>query len=116
MTLERAVENVLTNAIRHATSAVDVHVLASDNEALVSVRDDGPGFDERMLTAATGRFERDAGRHEGSGLGLAIATAIARAHGGTLEIRNVAEGGAAVTMRFPTSVPQSDTEVAQTGV
>ena len=115
VTLERAVENVLTNAIRHAASVVEVQVCASKSEAVVSVRDDGPGFDKRMLTSATGRFARDTSRHDGSGLGLAIAIAIAEAHGGALEIRNLAEGGAEVTLRFPTAGKRGDPEFARTG-
>ena len=85
--LGRLVGNLTDNALRHATSAVLVRVTP---DAVVEVRDDGPGIPLERRDAVFDRFTRldeartrDAG---GSGLGLAIARDIARAHGGTLVV------------------------------
>lgn len=99
--LERAVTNIVTNAIGHCDSRVEVVVAQSAGKSQIGVADDGPGFNDDLLGTATHRFTRTRDGRHGTGLGLAIASDIAEAHGGTLEIRNRAEGGAEVLMRFP---------------
>jgi two-component system, OmpR family, sensor kinase len=102
--IERAVLNLVENAARHADGRVDVEVSSDGDQAVVTVRDDRPGFPPELLGAAAGRFVRGAnsgsGEH-GAGLGLAIVDAIASAHGGELEIENRDEGGAEVQLRLP---------------
>lgn len=107
--LERAVRNLLDNAIRHAGSAVEVEVgteaaaAADGTHAFVTVEDDGPGFTADVLDHAFERFVHNGSVGGGAGLGLAIVSAIARAHGGSVTAANVPGGGARVTMRLPTS-------------
>ena len=103
--IERAVLNLVENAARHADGHVDVEVSSERDRAVVTVRDDGPGFPPELLGRAAGRFVRGTnggrGTENGAGLGLAIVDAIAAAHGGELEIENGAEGGADVQLRLP---------------
>ena len=103
--IERAVLNLVENAARHADGRVDVEVSSERDRAVVTVRDDGPGFPPELLGRAAGRFVRGTnggrGTENGAGLGLAIVDAIAAAHGGELEIENGAEGGADVQLRLP---------------
>ena len=68
---------------------------------MLSVRDHGPGFDERDLPHVFDRFYRadDARRMPGSGLGLAIVRQAAEARGVVCEAAN-AGGGARVTVGF----------------
>jgi signal transduction histidine kinase len=103
--IERAVLNLVENAARHADGRVDVEVSSEGDRAVVTVRDDGPGFPPELLGRAAGRFVRGTnggrGTENGAGLGLAIVDAIAAAHGGELEIENGAEGGADVQLRLP---------------
>lgn len=79
--IAEALSNLLDNARRHALERVEVVVVESLDEAIVSVRDDGlpvpEGLEERV-------FERFASFDDrgGSGLGLPIARSIARSHGG----------------------------------
>jgi len=98
--LERAIMNLVDNAVRHAKTRVDVTIAGSNGRATVEVRDDGPGFPSELLEHAVDRFVR--GSAGGSaGLGLAIVDAIAGAHGGGIEIGNDAAGGARVRLWIP---------------
>ncbi len=100
----QALDNLLTNALRHASAHVEL--VARRNRAFVELHviDDGPGFPDAFLPHAWERFARgDAGRSEhGTGLGLAIVRAIAEAHGGEAHARNTAAGGADVWIALPT--------------
>jgi signal transduction histidine kinase len=112
--LERAVTNLVDNAVRHARSRVDVTLARRSGRATVEVRDDGPGFPGELLEHAVDRFVRGAAGGS-AGLGLAIVDAIAGAHGGGIEISNDVAGGARVRLWIPApsegglsrSVPQS---------
>jgi two-component system OmpR family sensor kinase len=106
--LERAVDNVLSNAIRHASSHVDVAVESSGGTTSIRVGDDGPGFTDALISSAAQRFTRDTKHGEGAGLGLAIAAAIAEAHGGSISLGNRSEGGAEVTLRLPSTIGTTD--------
>jgi two-component system OmpR family sensor kinase len=99
--IERAVLNLVENAARHADRRVDVDVSSDGDQAVVAVRDDGPGFPAELVGRAAGRFVRGEGDEHGAGLGLAIVDAIAAAHGGDIEIENRPDGGAEVQLRLP---------------
>ena len=104
--IERVVLNLVENAARcHARAHVDVDVSIDGDRAVVSVRDDGPGFPPELLGQAAGRFVRGTnggrGTENEAGLGLAIVDAIATADGGELEIENGVDGGASVQLRIP---------------
>jgi two-component system, OmpR family, sensor kinase len=99
--IERAVLNLVENAARHADRRVDVAVSTVGDDAVIVVRDDGPGFPPELLGHAAGRFVRGAADEHGAGLGLAIVDAIVAAHGGELEIENRPDGGAEVQLRVP---------------
>lgn len=103
--LERAVSALVHNALDFAQRSVTVNVRrnAAGDKVEVAVLDDGPGFSDEGLAHATERFWRadPARRRGGTGLGLSIADAIVRAHGGRMELTNVAPHGAQVTMQLP---------------
>ncbi len=102
--LIRVVNNLLSNARRHADSRVEVSVGFADGKAVVAVVDDGAGIApadrervfERFTRLDDGRL-RDSG---GSGLGLAISRDIAHAHQGTLLIED-SPRGARFVLRLP---------------
>jgi signal transduction histidine kinase len=104
---EQVLANLLVNARRFARHRVWIEVDREQDEAVVTVADDGPGFPPGLLPVAFDRFTRaDPVRHHqdgaGAGLGLAIAAAVVRAHGGTIELGNGPPlGGAVVTVRIP---------------
>jgi two-component system OmpR family sensor kinase len=99
--LQRAVLNVVDNAVRYAAGEVTVTVDEQAAAVEVTVADDGPGFDEALLPHAFDRYTRDPGRGGGMGLGLAITAAIVGAHGGTVAAANRPGSGAEVRLSLP---------------
>lgn len=102
---QRAVENLLRNAVQHAGTRV-VLELSLDGEGIhVTVHDDGPGIPEDLrdqVKLPFFRIESDRGRKTGgAGLGLAIVTQIVERHGGQLTIGASPLGGAAVRTSWP---------------
>ncbi|WP_438489945.1 ATP-binding protein [Streptomyces sp. S186] len=114
--LERAVTNLITNALQHGDGPIEITArehhggrqsqTQSPTQTQIHVRDHGPGFPPGFLPAAFDRFTRadHARTGGGSGLGLAIVAAIARAAGGTHGAANHPEGGADVWISFPTDL------------
>ncbi|MFN4063096.1 MAG: ATP-binding protein [Parazoarcus communis] len=102
--LQRAVENVVRNALQHSPSGGHVRVRAAvvSAHAVVTVEDQGPGVAVDELPAIFLPFRRGerAGPHEGFGLGLAIAARICAQHGGDIQASRLPEGGLRVTLRF----------------
>ncbi len=94
-TLERAVRNLVENALRYARHEVTVKVGRDNGSAVLEVHDDGPGFPAGWLEQGVGRFASGDRPEDygGAGLGLAIVDAIAASHGGTVELAN-GEGAA----------------------
>lgn len=109
--LIRLVMALVSNAMDHAATHVEVSVTATGREAVLRVADDGPGFpegfDQRALTRfASARPDAASGGRGGAsprhyGLGLALVAEVAARHGGRVEIGAHAGGGAVVTVRFP---------------
>lgn len=105
--IAQLVRNLTDNAARHAASTVWLGTERHGDDALVVVRDDGPGIPEADRQRVFERFVRlDESRTRdtgGAGLGLAVARAIAREHGGDL-VLVVGDGGATFAARFPAAV------------
>jgi len=109
--IRRAVDNLLTNALRHAPEGSAVAVSVTDDEdcVRVTVRDEGAGFPPEFLPVAFDRFTRaddargrgDETEAAGAGLGLAIVRSIMVRHGGRATAGNRPDGGAEVTLRWP---------------
>jgi signal transduction histidine kinase len=104
--LRRAIENVVRNAVQYTGDGADVVVkLACADQAIITVRDHGPGVPAEALDKLFRPFYRvDEARDRnsgGTGLGLAIAERAVRLHGGKVEAANAATGGLAVTITLP---------------
>lgn len=101
--LERAVANLLDNAVRHGAPPVEVEVA----DGAVRVRDHGAGVAPEDRERVFARFWRspDARAREGSGLGLSIVHQVARAHGGEATVEDAPGGGALFTIRLPAGAP-----------
>ncbi len=101
--LRRCLTNLISNAVTFGTRA---HVRVEDgSELVIRVRDEGPGIPEAELEQVLEPFyrlehsrNRDRG---GTGLGLSIARDIAQAHGGTLILANLPQGGLEAALRLP---------------
>ncbi|HVB47023.1 MAG TPA: ATP-binding protein [Burkholderiales bacterium] len=101
MALRRAIANLVDNALRYAGEPVEIVTRAGGDKAIVEVLDRGPGIPpgetERLKRPFT-RLDAARGGQGGSGLGLAIVDRVARAHGGTLELRAREGGGLAAVL------------------
>ncbi|WP_194790524.1 heavy metal sensor histidine kinase [Pseudomonas sp. UFMG81] len=103
---QRALSNLLSNAIRHSPEqqAVAVGIERHGNEVAVWVENQGPGIGEVHLPHLFERFYRaGAGRSRlegGTGLGLAIVKSIMQLHGGRVEVSSQAEGPIRFTLLF----------------
>ncbi|MFN3267461.1 MAG: ATP-binding protein [Deinococcales bacterium] len=98
--LERAVENLLENAQKHAPSTqVNLCLTIFADRAEVSVRDHGRGIKPEELKKVTQAFFRASNTQAyGSGLGLAVVQRIAQAHGGDIRLENASPCGLLVTL------------------
>lgn len=116
---QRALGNLMTNALAHTPAAGQVQLTAtSTDEALeVSVADTGAGIPQAYVSRVTERFYRvtpsGPGPPGGLGLGLAIVHSIVKLHGGGMRIASEVGRGTTVTLVFPRAVtPQSHVVVA----
>lgn len=104
--VQRAVSNLLSNAIRYTPAQGTVLITLTDNAKgiTVAVANPGPPIPPAQWSRLFDRFYRaDSARQpatEGTGLGLAIAKAIVTGHGGTLTVHSD-ERETCFTMSFP---------------
>jgi two-component system sensor histidine kinase KdpD len=98
--LERAVANVIDNAVRWSPAGTTVRVEAGAFDGRVDLRvvDRGPGIPVARREAVFAPFQRlgDSGTDTGLGLGLAVARGFVQAMRGTMEIEDTAGGGTTV--------------------
>ncbi|UIJ46489.1 ATP-binding protein [Sphingomonas cannabina] len=98
--LNHALVNLIENALRHtpAGSRIEISVARSGSDAILTVRDDGPGIAPEQRALALRRFGRlDKSRARGGhGLGLPLVDAIARLHRGGLTLESADPGLRAV--------------------
>ncbi|MDY7097162.1 MAG: ATP-binding protein [Pseudomonadota bacterium] len=112
--LEQLIRNLVDNALKYGSdgSTVTVELVRGrDDQARISVIDQGEGIAPEQIPHLTRRFYRtDPGRSRasgGTGLGLAIVKHIAERHRGRLDIESELGKGTTVTVRFPI-VEESD--------
>lgn len=101
--LERIVENLVVNAVRHtpAGSHIDVVVGRSANGVLLQVEDDGPGVPAEARAQIFEPFRRDAGTVvPGTGIGLSLVARFAELHGGRAWVEERPGGGASFRVVF----------------
>jgi hypothetical protein len=102
--LEQLLTNLVTNAFKYGAGApVAVSLSRRGGEAVLEVRDRGPGIAACDLARIFDRFERAVPvRHYGGlGVGLYVARQIAEAHGGAVTACNAPEGGACFRVVLP---------------
>ncbi len=104
LALQRAVDNLVGNAIKHGAGAVLVRTAQGPWGVGLSVLDRGPGIqaaDVERLKQPFTRLDEARSGGSGAGLGLAIAERIARLHGGRLYIGAREGGGLECRLEFP---------------
>jgi signal transduction histidine kinase len=94
--LRRVLDNLVTNAVRHAGSRVTLAAGRSADRVVVTVTDDGPGIPAADRDRVFDRFTRldDARARDsgGAGLGLAIVRELVRLHGGSITLSDAGPG------------------------
>jgi signal transduction histidine kinase len=104
--LTHALTNLVDNALKYTTGAVDVRVEDQAGRVVVRVEDQGPGMSPEEVSHAFDRFFRGTRRDvEGSGLGLAIARRAIERVGGTLSLESDPLTGSCFTISLP-AAPQ----------
>ena len=98
--LERAVRNLLENALTHTPPGTEVEVIVGPDRE-ITVRDHGAGIPVEIRDAVFDRFWRADRQRSGAGLGLAITRKIMEACGGRVQIGDAPDGGAVVGLWFP---------------
>ncbi|MGH8116047.1 MAG: ATP-binding protein [Rhodanobacteraceae bacterium] len=105
MLLDRALDNLLANAIKFSPEGDLIEViLHTDTQAAeLSLRDHGPGVPAEELALLFRPFYRgsNAKRAEGHGLGLTIVQRVVHVHCGSIDARNAEGGGLEVRLRLP---------------
>lgn len=97
--LERALRNLIENALTHTVPGSDVEVTVGPGPRL-SVRDHGPGIPAAMRDQVFDRFWRADRRYSGAGLGLSITRSIVEACGGRIELRDADGGGTLASLEL----------------
>lgn len=98
--LQRAMRNLVENAIKHAPQGSTVEIVVGA-DGTATVLDQGPGIPEAERALIFQRFwRRDRRRAEGAGLGLSIVQRIADAYGGEIAVDHRPGGGSAFSLRL----------------
>lgn len=111
--LHQLLTNLLANVRLHTPpgTGAEVRLSTTADQAVIEVADDGPGMTEQDRLRVFERFYRSAPsrsrQRAGSGIGLAIVASIARAHGGTADVRSAPGEGTTFTVRLPHEPPPS---------
>jgi signal transduction histidine kinase len=96
--------NLIDNAVRYTPigGRIDVELESQNNQAVLTVSDNGPGIPEQERERVFERFHRLASSDiPGSGLGLAIVRQVAVLHGGKVELSTATGGGLKVQVILP---------------
>ena len=106
--LERAVANVLDNAVKWSEPGATVEVAVA--HGAVTVRDHGPGIADEDAPHIFDRFYRSAEARAmpGSGLGLAIVKRVVDEHEGTATVERADDGGTVFRLAFPEIAPPTE--------
>jgi signal transduction histidine kinase len=105
--IEQVLSNLISNAVKfsHAGSRVEIYLARQEDQALISVRDEGQGIPseelDRLFTWFGKTSVRGTGGERSSGLGLAIARKIVLGHQGTIWVESEVGKGSTFYVALP---------------
>jgi len=108
--LKQMIGSVLDNAFEASPHAMTLEATRQDDSLVLTVRDEGPGFDAALLPHLGKPYQSTKGR-PGGGLGLFLAVNVVRALGGVVHAHNRSDGGAEVRITLPldaVALPEDD--------
>jgi PAS domain S-box-containing protein len=108
----QVIENLLTNACKYTdpNGRIELSIGREDNQAIISVRDNGNGIDPELLPKVFDLFTQSArtlDRSQGGlGIGLTLVRTLVEMHGGSVSVRSEGTGqGSEFVVRLPTCAP-----------
>lgn len=101
--LERAVSNILSNAVKfsHPGDRIDAALVRKNDLLYLTVRDCGSGIAPALRSSVYARYLREPGIEDGRfgiGLGMVLIRSAAAAHGGTVLMEHLQDQGTQITM------------------
>ncbi|MDO4799047.1 MAG: HAMP domain-containing sensor histidine kinase [Bacillota bacterium] len=104
--LKQILDNLIGNAQKYASSAVDISTRVQDHMLEVSIRDDGPGVPPEFSESIFDPFfmvnkVKDQALRGGTGLGLTIVKQLVELHGGSVRVHSQINEGAEFTFALP---------------
>ena len=101
--LRQVFTNVFDNALKYSArkKTISVKLTASDTEAVISVRDRGPGIPKDEIPRVTERYYMASNAVYGTGIGLSLVDEIMKAHKGSLRIESELGHGTTVYLTLP---------------
>lgn len=109
--VELILQNLLRNALKHTpeNTQIKIEVENVNENCLITVSDNGPGFPSKEVDFVFDKFFRLANsRTGGTGLGLSIVKGFTEALSGDVRLENMEKGGAKFTVRIPAEVSSTD--------
>lgn len=99
--IHRAVGNYISNAVKYAQSRVEITIRNRDEDALISVRDDGPGIPGNEINNIFEDYYMVQGGKPGTGLGLPSVRMVANLHSGIAWAESEEGKGSTFYLRLP---------------
>jgi signal transduction histidine kinase len=105
--LEQTFANLISNAVKYRRAGVPpvvkISAETSDGQAVVTVQDNGIGFEDAYRERIFGIFERlhSRDRYPGTGIGLAICRKILERHGGSITAHGIPDEGTTMVLTLP---------------
>ncbi|PTY02786.1 hypothetical protein DB347_22830 [Opitutaceae bacterium EW11] len=112
--VRQVITNLLSNAVKYSrtrpTSVIEIGAMKEDGEHVISVRDNGVGFEMKYADKLFGVFQRlhRVEDFEGTGVGLAIVQRIVQKHGGRVWAESALGQGACFRFTLPERPPATE--------
>jgi two-component system, OmpR family, sensor histidine kinase KdpD len=106
--MEQVLHNLVLNATQYSLpqTTIRIKLYYDKPDFIIIVMDRGPGFPENAIPLVFNKFYRVSGTQKsGTGLGLSIVKGFVDAHNGKVKVENRKNGGAQITVKIPTEIP-----------